>query len=139
MNLRSLLVLSAAAVGLSVTAHASVETYEIDPVHSSVAFNIRHFFTPVAGSFTKFSGTIKADRDNPQNNSVEASIQIASIDTRNTKRDDDLRSARFFDAEKFPTVDVSSVKASVLDEISPSLSVTLASRPRTISARPSPP
>ena len=95
--------LAAFAVGLIASAHAAVETYKIDPVHSSIGFSIRHFFSPVPGAFTQFSGTIKVDRENPENNSVEATIDVPSIDTRIQKRDDDLRSANFFDATKYPT------------------------------------
>jgi polyisoprenoid-binding protein YceI len=104
MKLRSILVASALVAGFTLTASAAVETYKIDPVHSSVGFSIRHFFSPVPGNFTKFTGTIKVDRENMENSSVEASIDVPSIDTRNGRRDDDLRSDHFFDATKFPTM-----------------------------------
>lgn len=106
----NLCLLAALAVGVVGSTRAAVETYNIDPVHSSVAFNIRHFFTPVNGSFTKFSGTIQADRENLANSSVTATIDVASIDTRVTKRDADLRSPRFFDAAKFPTITFKSTR-----------------------------
>jgi polyisoprenoid-binding protein YceI len=103
MKLRYLLTSLLAAGALASWTHAAVETYKIDPVHSSIGFSIRHVFSPVPGAFTKFSGEIKVDRDNPANNQVEATIDVPSIDTRNQKRDEDLRSPRFFDATKFPT------------------------------------
>lgn len=103
MKYSRLALLAAIAFGLIASTRGAVETYKIDPVHSSIGFTIRHFFSPVPGAFTKFSGTIKVDRENLENNSVEATIDIPSIDTRIQKRDDDLRSANFFDAEKFPT------------------------------------
>lgn len=93
----ALLLASAAA------AQAAVETYKIDPSHSSVGFKIRHFFTPVPGSFTKFSGTVQVDRENLEKSSVEASIETASLTTANDRRDNDLRSANFFDATTHPT------------------------------------
>ncbi len=95
---------SAIALSLLAPARAAVETYQIDPVHSTVGFTIRHFFTKVPGVFTKFSGKIVVDRDNLENSSVEATIEVPSIDTRVEKRDDDLRSDHFFDATKFPAI-----------------------------------
>ena len=87
-----ILLLSACTLGLLASAQAAVETYKIDPVHSSVGFTIRHFFSNVPGAFTKFSGTIVVDRDNLENSSVEATIEVPSIDTRSEMRDKDLRS-----------------------------------------------
>ena len=103
---RSLQLLSfgAMVLGLSALAQAAVETYKIDPVHSSVGFTIRHFFTNVPGTFTKFSGTIVVDRANLENSTVEAKIEVASVDTRNGMRDDDLRSDKFFSAVKLPAI-----------------------------------
>lgn len=95
---------AALALSLLAPARAAVETYKIDPVHSTVGFTIRHFFTSVPGVFTKFAGTITVDRDNLENSSVEATIEVPSVDTRTQKRDDDLRSDHFFDAAKFPTI-----------------------------------
>ena len=99
-----LLALGAMVLGLSASAPAAVETYKIDPVHSSVGFTIRHFFTNVPGTFTKFSGTIVVDRANLENSTVEARIEVASVDTRNGMRDDDLRSDKFFSAVKLPVI-----------------------------------
>lgn len=92
------------ALGLAASALGAVETYQIDPVHSSVGFNIRHFFTKVPGSFTEFSGIITVDRDNLENSSVEAAIEVGNVSTANEKRDNHLRSPDFFDAAKFPTM-----------------------------------
>jgi len=90
--------------GLLASAPAAVETYKIDPVHSSVGFTIRHFFTNVPGAFTKFYGTIVVDRDHLENSTVEARIEVASVDTRNSMRDDDLRSDKFFSTAKLPAI-----------------------------------
>ena len=98
------LALGAMVLGLFASAQAAVETYKIDPVHSSVGFTIRHFFTNVPGAFTKFSGTIAVDRDHLENSTVEARIEVASVDTRNGMRDDDLRSNNFFSAAKLPAI-----------------------------------
>lgn len=88
----------------SLVVAAPIQTYRIDPINSSVQFSIRHFFTRVPGSFTRFSGTIKVDRDDLTNSSVHARIEAASIDTRVSMRDNDLRSAHFFDVAKFPAI-----------------------------------
>jgi polyisoprenoid-binding protein YceI len=98
-----LLILGAAicAPCLSVSAQ---EAYKIDPVHSTIGFKVRHFFSYVSGSFKKFDGTINLDSDHPEKSSVEAIIDVASIDTRNDNRDNDLRGADFFDVAKYPTI-----------------------------------
>ena len=96
-----LLALTAFAAA-SLPARAAVETYAIDPVHSSVAFSIRHIVSKVPGRFTDFAGTITIDRDHPEKSVAEASIKIASIDTHSQKRDNHLRSPDFFDAAKYP-------------------------------------
>jgi polyisoprenoid-binding protein YceI len=80
----------------------AVETYKIDTGHSSVGFKVRHFFTPVPGSFTRFEGTITLDREAWEKSSVEATIEATSIDTANDRRDGDLRGGNFFSVEAFP-------------------------------------
>lgn len=105
MKSRNLLVLFClASFALLASAQAAVETYQIDPVHSSVGFTIRHFFSNVPGAFTKFSGVIVVDRDNLEKSSVEATIEVPSINTRSEMRDKDLRSDKYFGAEKYPAI-----------------------------------
>jgi polyisoprenoid-binding protein YceI len=99
-----ILALLAAASGLATVSRAAVETYTIDPVHSSVAFSVRHFLTKVPGRFTQFSGTIVVDRDNLENSTVNATIDVGSVDTDNDKRNAHLKSPDFFDAAKFATI-----------------------------------
>jgi len=103
-NLSKTLTLAALLLGLASAASAAVETYAIDPVHSSVGFSVRHFFTKVPGSFTQFSGTITVDRDNLENSSVAVTIDVGSVSTANEKRDNHLKSPDFFDAAKFGTI-----------------------------------
>jgi polyisoprenoid-binding protein YceI len=93
-----------ATLGFTSAALATVETYKIDPVHSSVNFSIRHFVGKVQGRFTKCGGTITVDRDNLENSSVEASIDVTSVNTENDKRDAHLKTPDFFDAAKFSTI-----------------------------------
>lgn len=104
MNTRSLLVLSALAIGLVSSSRAAAETYDIDPVHSSVAFSVRHLVSKVNGSFTKFSGSITVDRGNPDANAVSATIETNSISTANEKRDGHLKSPDFFDTAKYDSI-----------------------------------
>jgi polyisoprenoid-binding protein YceI len=100
MRLRSL-VATFAIAALSPAASAN-ETYKFDPSGSTIGFSVHQFLGSTHGKFTKFSGKIEIDREHPENSSVTAQIDVRSIDTRIKKRDDHLRSAEFFDVEKFP-------------------------------------
>jgi polyisoprenoid-binding protein YceI len=105
MNLKTkILSLTAVAVALVSSASAAVETYTIDPVHSSVGFTIRHFLTKVPGRFTQFSGTVTVDRANLENSSVDATIDVGSVSTDNDKRNAHLKSPDFFEVDKFGTI-----------------------------------
>ncbi len=80
-------------------------TYQIDSSHSAAHFSVRHMMIAnVRGEFSKVSGTIAFDPDNPANSKVDATIDAASIVTRDAQRDAHLRSADFLDAEKFPVL-----------------------------------
>jgi polyisoprenoid-binding protein YceI len=98
------LVLSLALACTSLYASAEVETYKIDPTHSSVKFSIRHFVAKTTGSFGQFAGTITVDRDDLSNSAVEATIQVPSVDTDNAKRDAHLQADDFFDAAQYPAI-----------------------------------
>jgi polyisoprenoid-binding protein YceI len=77
-------------------------TWDIDPVHSDVSFTVRHMMvSKVRGRFTTFSGEIVTGEE-VTDSSVTASIDAASVDTGNAMRDNDLRSAHFFDVENHP-------------------------------------
>lgn len=92
---------------ISNTATPSVNeapTWTIDANHSAVNFRIRHFFTPVPGVFERWGGTLKFDANNLEGSSIDVELQVASINTKNERRDGHLRTADFFDAEKFPTM-----------------------------------
>jgi polyisoprenoid-binding protein YceI len=104
MKISTKLALSAGLLlGMMSVASAAVETYVIDSVHSSVGFTIRHFVSKVPGSFSKLSGTIVVDRENMEKSSVEAVVDITSINTANEKRDTHLKSPDFFDAATYGT------------------------------------
>lgn len=99
-----LLTSAALLAGLLAPASAAVETYTIDPAHSSVGFHVRHFFTKVPGTFAKANGTITVDRANLANSTAEATIDVVSVNTREEKRDRHLLSDDFFSATKFPAM-----------------------------------
>lgn len=101
-KLRTLTLLFAAAVATAPLFAA--ETYTVDKAHSDVSFQIRHFASKVRGSFNDFDGTIQADPAKPEMSSVVFTIKTASINTNNPDRDKHLRSADFFDAEKYPEI-----------------------------------
>jgi polyisoprenoid-binding protein YceI len=88
-------------VGLSRAALAN-ETYRFDPSGSTIGFSVHQFLGTTHGKFTKFNGSIDVNREHPENSSVTAQIDVRSIDTQIKKRDDHLRSAEFFNVEKFP-------------------------------------
>jgi polyisoprenoid-binding protein YceI len=104
---KTLLVLGL-TLGLAGTALA--DTYTVDRNHSEAAFQVRHIFTKVRGTFRDFSGTINFDKAKPENSSVEFRIKTTSIDTGNQKRDDHLRTPDFFDVAANPEIVFKSTK-----------------------------
>src|ERR1700687_1338464 len=90
---------------------ASADTWQIDPVHTTVGFTVRHMMiSNVRGQFTKVAGTITAKDSDPASVKVEATIETSSIDTRSADRDADLKSANFLDVAKYPTMTFKSKK-----------------------------
>ena len=97
------------ALGLSAGAQAS-ETYNIDPAHSTVGFAVSHMvINTVKGKFNEFTGTV-ALADNAVQE-AKGTIQTKTIDTGVARRDADLRSATFFDTDKYPTITFQSKRA----------------------------
>ncbi len=83
----------------------AADTYQIDPIHSSLGFAVQHLMvSTVKGEFTEYAGTIEFDQKNPSAFTASVRIQSASIDTRNKQRDGHLKTGDFFDAEKFPEI-----------------------------------
>lgn len=84
---------------------ATTTTWNIDPVHSSVEFKVRHMMiSNVKGQFKGVTGTLKLDSADLTKSEVEVSTDAASINTNDAQRDAHLKSADFFDVEKFPTL-----------------------------------
>jgi polyisoprenoid-binding protein YceI len=113
--MRKTAILTALVLVLGFGTVAAQGTYGLDSAHSSVGFKVRHLVSKVSGAFNEFDGTIVADLGNLDASSVEFTIQTASIDTKNEKRDGHLRSADFFDAENYPEITFKSSKITKID------------------------
>jgi polyisoprenoid-binding protein YceI len=99
------------AVLFSLPAGAATSTWQIDPQHSSAQFAVRHMaISMVRGAFSKISGTLVLDDQDVTKSTIEVSIDVSTVDTREPDRDKDLRSDRFFDVAHFPTMTFKSKK-----------------------------
>jgi polyisoprenoid-binding protein YceI len=79
--------------------------YQIDSAHTHAQFKVRHMMVSnVKGDFDKVTGTVEYDEANPAASKINVTVDVASISTREPQRDADLKSAAFFDVEKFPTI-----------------------------------
>ena len=88
----------------------------IDTAHSEIQFSVKHMMISTArGTFGKFTGTVEADEQNPTAAKVDVQIDVASINTRDEKRDAHLRSPDFFDAEQFPYITFTSKRVEQID------------------------
>lgn len=97
--------LSLALSTFAVPALAHASTWEIDGAHSSAQFSVRHLMVSnVRGEFGSVKGTVNLDDKDVTKSSVDATIDVASITTRNTDRDNHLKSPDFFDVAKYPTM-----------------------------------
>ena len=86
-------------------------SWKVDNAHTSLEFSTRHMMvSTVRGHFNDFSGEVELDPEDLTRSSAKAVIQVASIDTREERRDAHLRSADFFDVEKFPVITYQSGK-----------------------------
>ena len=94
-----------------VAGRAAASTWEIDPVHTTVEFGVRHMMVSnVRGQLGKVAGTVDADEKDPSHAVIKATIDAASIDTRNPDRDKHLRSPDFLDVAQYPTITFVSTK-----------------------------
>jgi len=93
------------------TPQAATTNWNIDPVHSTAEFKVRHMMiSNVKGRFPAVKGVLALDETALTNSRIEVSIDAASIDTRDSQRDAHLKSADFFDVEKFPTLSFKSTR-----------------------------
>ena len=92
---------------------ATITTWKLDPAHSHAEFKVKHMMiSNVKGSFTGLSGTLTENTTDATLSIVEASIDVATVNTGDAQRDAHLKSADFFDAEKYPTMTFKSTRSS---------------------------
>ena len=92
-------------LGATVAVPAQTSTWKIDPVHSGIDFKLRHLgISNVRGTFSKPTGVIRMDAKDITQSSVEATIHADTVNTNDDARDKHLKSAEFFDVEKYPTI-----------------------------------
>jgi polyisoprenoid-binding protein YceI len=109
--MKKFLVLAGLAAALAVPSLAATSTWNLDPMHSNAQFSVRHLgISNVQGEFTKISGQVVLDDADVTKSSVNVTIDVGSVDTRVSRRDDDLKSPNFFDAAKFPSITFKSTK-----------------------------
>jgi polyisoprenoid-binding protein YceI len=95
----------------------STTTWNVDPAHALAEFKVKHMMIAnVKGQFTKLTGTLVRDESDPTHSHVELSVEAASISTHEPQRDAHLKSADFFDVEKFPTLSFKSSSVRVVGE-----------------------
>ncbi len=86
------------------------DTYNLDPAHSTIGFAVSHMvINTVKGKFNEFTGTVAVESSGIQE--AKGTIQAKSVDTGVARRDADLKSANFFDADKYPTITFQSKRA----------------------------
>ncbi|MDP9339846.1 MAG: YceI family protein [Acidobacteriota bacterium] len=106
-----MVVLTGMALLFSLPNLAATSTWKIDPQHSAAQFSVRHMaISTVRGAFSKVTGTVVLDEQDVTKSTVDVSIDVSTVDTREPARDKDLRSDHFFDVEHFPTMTFRSKK-----------------------------
>jgi polyisoprenoid-binding protein YceI len=110
-NISRIAVAAGLAAVLSLPAAAATSEWKIDPQHSSAQFSVRHMaISTVRGAFSKVTGTLVLDDKDITKSTVDVTIDVSTVDTREPARDNDLRSDKFFDAAHFPTITFKSKK-----------------------------
>lgn len=111
------LALSADPAGAQAQLPDGLVEYEVDPVHTQVMFKVRHMgVSTVTGKFNRFAATFAYDPADPASSWVTATIDAASIDTDNDRRDNHLRSADFFAADSFPNLTFQSTRVEPVEQ-----------------------
>ena len=89
--------------------------WHIDPMHTQVEFAVKHFgMMTVRGRFNDVKATGTVDPEHPENSHIEVTIDVASLNTHNAQRDNDLRGSYFLELDKYPTITFRSTKAEPL-------------------------
>ena len=96
---------------LGFTATTQAAMWDVDSSHAVVGFSVKHLtISNVKGEFAKVSGTVDFDGKNTQGAKIDITIDASTVDTRDLKRDEHLKSADFLDVAKFPTITFKSKK-----------------------------
>ena len=122
----------------TLTAPQTTTTWKLDPVHSAAEFKVKHMMiSNVKGKFTGISGELNLDEADIAHSNVAATIDAATISTGDTQRDGHLKSADFFDVEKFPTLGFksTSVKRTGDDELAVAGELTIHGVTREVNFR----
>lgn len=114
----ALLVPGALMVSAPVVAAPQTFVLDTEGAHAFIQFKIKHLgFSWLWGRFDTFNGTFTVDEDQIENSSVNATIQVASLNTNHAERDKHLRSSDFFDAQQFPTATFTSTRVERTGEL----------------------
>ena len=109
--MKKFLAMAGLAAALAMPSLAATSNWNLDPFHSNAQFTVRHLgISNVQGEFTKISGTVMLDDADITKSTINVTIDATSVDTRVSRRDDDLKSPNFFDVAKFPTITFKSTK-----------------------------
>ena len=101
LKITGLLAVGAVSVAAS-NYQPELAAWNVDGAHSAISFSVRHFFTPVRGTFSDYKIDLNFDAENPENSTFDVKIAVASVITGVEKRDNHLRSADWFETDKYP-------------------------------------
>jgi len=118
---------------------ATITKWSIDPMHSEVQFKVKHLvISTVSGFFKSFEGTLETEGDDFENADITFALNIDSIDTNQTQRDEHLKSAEFFDASQYPQITFKSTSFTKTDdeeyELKGDLTIKGITKPVTLAA-----
>ncbi|WP_295798237.1 YceI family protein [Mucilaginibacter sp.] len=118
---------------------ATITKWSIDPMHSEVQFKVKHLvISTVSGFFKSFEGSLETEGDDFENADITFALNIDSIDTNQTQRDEHLKSAEFFDAAQYPQITFKSTSFTKTDdeeyELKGDLTIKGITKPVTLSA-----
>ncbi|NWK73165.1 polyisoprenoid-binding protein [Acinetobacter sp. SwsAc6] len=114
MNIKALTV-GLALASVATFSMAKPVAYQIDPTHTATVFNWNHFgFSTPSANFSDIQGTINVDNAKPANSSVDVTIPLSSLNTNVKALDEHLKTADFFNAEKYPNITFKSTKVQAL-------------------------